>query len=212
MPDADTYVARKHGNKFGRYQRKDLDKAISFVKQRKFALDIGGHIGTSAVFFASLFERVVSFEPAPDTFECLVTNVRAFGVKNVECRNFALSDTAGRARLMSYPRDPGNVGARFLGEGEDVEVRRLDDFGLTGADLVKIDVEGWESWVLLGGKTTILQSRPVIMFEVRGLSDRLGTDIPTPQDVLASWGAQCLLQLSGDEVWGWEGSTSPRDA
>ncbi|WPB84252.1 FkbM family methyltransferase [Sediminicoccus rosea] len=209
VPDADTYVARKHGDKFGRYQRKDLAKAISFVRNRTFALDIGGHIGTSAVYFAGIFGRVVSFEPAADTFECLTTNIQAFGVKNVECRNFALSDAPGQAQLMSYPRDPGNVGARFLGEGEGVEVRRLDDFGFPGPDFVKIDVEGWESRVLLGGKATILQSRPVIMFEVRGLSDRLGADIPTPQSVLAAWGAQCLLQLSGDEVWGWADTALP---
>lgn len=207
VPDADTYVARKHGDRFGRYQRKDLRQAVSFVRRRGFALDIGGHIGTSAVYFAGLFERVISFEPAADTFECLVANIQAFGVKNVECRDVALSDAPGAARLMSHPRDPGNVGARFLGEGEGVEVRRLDDFGLPGPDFVKIDVEGWESRVLLGGKATLLQSRPVIMFETRGLAERLGAEIPTPQEVLSAWGATCLLALSGDEVWGWAGDT-----
>lgn len=209
VPDADTYVERKPGDRFSRYQRTDFIRAIAFVRQKTFALDIGGHIGTSAVYFASVFERVVSFEPAADTFECLAANIQAFGVRNVECRNFALSDAPGKARLMSYPRDPGNVGARFLGEGEGVEVRRLDDFGFTGPDFVKIDVEGWESRVLLGGRETILRSRPVIMFEMRGLSERLGTDVPSPQELLASWGARRLLQLSGDEVWGWEDAAAP---
>lgn len=204
VPDADTYVSRKLGDQIAQYQRKDLLAAVSYVKSRKLAIDIGGHIGTSAIFLASLFDKVISFEPAQDTFECLVENVRHFKATNVECQNVALAQSAGRASLVSYPRDPGNVGARFIGEGDTVKVERLDDFGLIDVDFVKIDVEGAESLVLLGAEATLLQSRPVIMFEVRGLAGRLGPAIPTPQEQLASWGATCLLQMSGDEIWGWD--------
>jgi len=49
----------------------------------------------------------------------------------------------------------------------DVEVRPLDDFGITGVDFIKIDVEGREIEVLKGGAKTVEGSRPIVLIEVK---------------------------------------------
>ena len=47
-----------------------------------------------------------------------------------------------------------------------VPVVRLDDEQLTGVDLIKIDVQGWELEVLRGAEQIIKQQQPWVIFEV----------------------------------------------
>lgn len=215
VPDADTYVARKLGaaaKGVSKYQRKDLMLAAAFAPGRRLALDVGGHIGTSAATLSAMFGQVASFEPSPDTHECFVANMAQFAWPNVECHNVALSDGPGRASLVADDRDQGNVGARSLSDGDEVRVDRLDAFGFIGVDFVKIDVEGFESLVLLGGEATLRRERPVIMFEDRGFAGRVPEGTPAPQSILGEWGAKLLLKLRQDEVWGWPDNIAAQPA
>jgi FkbM family methyltransferase len=186
------------------YQKHNLVRAISFVARRRLALDIGGHIGTSANRLSRIFRRVVTFEPAADTYACLLEIISARALSNVTAYNLALSDKRGSACLMPYSRDPGNVGARSLSSGDDVIVFTMDDSDFSDLDFIKIDVEGFEALVLLGGRSTLCRERPVIMFEERGLKGRVPAGTPSPQMILGDWGARLLLKMGGDEIWGWE--------
>ena len=47
----------------------------------------------------------------------------------------------------------------------DVEVRTLDSFGFEDVGFIKIDVEGFEREVLMGGIQTILKSKPILYIE-----------------------------------------------
>lgn len=51
------------------------------------------------------------------------------------------------------------------GKMKEVPVFRLDEFGLEDVDYIKVDVEGFEKKVLLGGQKTISASRPLIVIE-----------------------------------------------
>lgn len=51
------------------------------------------------------------------------------------------------------------------GQMKEVPVFRLDDFGLEDVDYIKVDVEGFERKVLLGGQKTISAFRPLIVIE-----------------------------------------------
>ena len=51
------------------------------------------------------------------------------------------------------------------GQQFSVPQRTLDSFEFTNIDLIKIDVEGGELEVCLGGYNTIVKSNPVVMFE-----------------------------------------------
>jgi hypothetical protein len=47
-----------------------------------------------------------------------------------------------------------------------IDIRSLDDFELAKIDFIKIDVEGFETDVLLGAAQTIERCKPVILIEV----------------------------------------------
>jgi hypothetical protein len=67
------------------------------------------------------------------------------------------------------PQVKNNFGALSIKEqeeGEDVAIVPIDHINLSRCDFIKIDVEGMEPEVLMGGLKTIYEHKPVIYIEV----------------------------------------------
>jgi FkbM family methyltransferase len=81
-------------------------------------LDVGAHIGLFSLFMQRLRprSRVFAFEPSPVAFELLEANT-ARHRERVRCVRCALSDRAGSARLVVYPRALGL--STLYGDAED---------------------------------------------------------------------------------------------
>jgi FkbM family methyltransferase len=152
---------------------------LSEIKKATVILDIGGNIGTSALYFASInpTARILSFEPHPDTFNKAVENIELNSFQNIELINLGLGTQ--QASLKLYEVDKYNPGMnRILSEEADfpykiIEVDILDDILLKKeikkVDFIKIDVEGYEFSVLSGAKET-LKSKPFLFIEVNDTS------------------------------------------
>ena len=141
----------------------------------KIAVDVGANIGTHALFFSTITDRVLAFEPnLPVSLVCQA-NALAAGTDKIEVFNIALSDRSGTASLFA-PRG-GNFGWASLEISNpdrtpvSVRVERGDDFILPRIAanerivLVKIDVEGHEPNVFRGISGVLRQHKPVIIFE-----------------------------------------------
>jgi hypothetical protein len=50
--------------------------------------------------------------------------------------------------------------------GETIEVKTLDSLQIPKVDFIKIDVQGYEKYVLEGAKKTIMDSKPTIIIEM----------------------------------------------
>jgi hypothetical protein len=84
----------------------------------------------------------------------------------------------------------GNQAAEFSGV-------KIDDFGLTKLDLLKLDVEGHEYEALMGGRETVLANRPIVMIEE-------GTDTqPRARELLLSWGMKPTMRFKRDFLYVW---------
>jgi len=125
-------------------------------------IDIGAHVGTVSVPLALQGKRVVAFEPNPESFAFLQKNCERNAV-HIDARNKGLAQHPGRASVAVL--QTSNAGAHTLGEGDDIEISTLDA-EVQETDFIKIDVEGMELEVLLGGKKLIETVRPAIYFEV----------------------------------------------
>ena len=127
-----------------------------FIRSFRTALDIGCRIGEYTRYLQIDFEHVHAFDPRIWTdFRC---NVDLRKVTHYKC---ALGDEVGEIRMFAGSHTPtgGNV------EPRTVPVYTLDMFDFQNVDYIKIDVEGFEKKVLLGGARTIERWNPLIVLE-----------------------------------------------
>ncbi len=158
----------------GRYEAAELSTAFNFLVSRRLlkgvAVDVGANIGNHSLFFSGYFERVFALEPNPRVFDLLLFNSKL--KENILPFNVGASDSAG-LKMLHF--EPGNWGAGRIDNTKvskhkavAVNVMKLDEIdGLSDClvGLLKIDVEGHELAVLRGAARTLVQSRPVILFE-----------------------------------------------
>lgn len=196
------------------YQMSKLAPAVARVKGPHLALDIGAHVGLWSMHLAQKFKRVEAFEPLPLHVECFRLNMA--GLKNVSLHTLALGSLNGIAGVMPVPDNSGNARVVFEckdgGAGGDgtvvVNLHRLDDLArarnIPGANFIKIDVEGYEYEVIVGGEDFIKTSRPVMVVEQKpGNAERHGTKTGAAIKLLLSWGAKVVWERSGDYCLEW---------
>ena len=173
--------------RFGMFIDRDFF-ALSRLQPVGLALDIGGNWGQSieALKFCCRPREIVTFEPNLKLAHHLAKRFSRESSVRVEAR--ALAEEAGRMRfhiphyrgwtfdgLASLDRteasdwldtrrmarfDPAKVRI----EEQEVEVRRLDDYGFA-PDVVKIDVQGAEHAVVRGGIEMFREYRPATIVE-----------------------------------------------
>jgi FkbM family methyltransferase len=150
------------------YQLKKYVAAKKYIKHYRRALDIGGHIGLWAINMLDDFEHVEVFEPTARHRECFVKNIKA---DNVALYPFACGEESGRVS-MGTPR-ADQTGHTVVVPGDDVERVVLDDYQFRDVDFIKIDVEGYEAYVVRGLESTIKLNKPVVILEQKPGKPRL---------------------------------------
>lgn len=128
------------------------------------AIDMGAHIGVHTLVMSEkvgVQGAVYSFEPNRKLYLEQVYNLNLNGCKNVVPICKAIGDFPRRA-FYKWGRiddlDP-------TGEGYNVDVVALDNYGLANISLIKIDIENYEYQAIWGARQSILKSKPVIIFE-----------------------------------------------
>jgi FkbM family methyltransferase len=169
------------------------------------AVDIGANQGVFAYALSEIADRIVAFEPNPDyaAFARWMLRGRA------EVYQLALSDKPGRGTLHVPLSDEGMVlhlagslkrtHAQFRDNRTyEVEIRTLDDFGLTDVRFVKADVEGSEREVLEGARATLERDRPVILLELlSGTHEDPGS---YTADICGSFGYNAFIVQRGEKI------------
>jgi FkbM family methyltransferase len=148
------------------YQDDSISALARFAKSgRPVVVNIGAHIGDVALPLSRQWQRVIAVEPNPATFATLQRNVRQNNLQaHISCHPFAISDSAGEARLVVYSEaaacelmgNEGEVGygTREYKEQLPVQTVRLDSLlvslgvPLNDVALVCSDTQGFESHVI----------------------------------------------------------------
>jgi FkbM family methyltransferase len=198
LPDNEVHFAEQDLN---HYQEKHRENSLKYVKNFRTAIDIGAHVGTWSKFLCKRFDSVWGFEPAPTHMECLVKNVTAY---NFYSSAFALSDKQGTLYLDV---EENNSGATHIGEtGIQCATVTLDSliepYGLQDVDYIKLDVEGYEYFVLKGAQELISMYSPIIHLEQKKHAIRYGIEQYAALDLLKKWGYKQLCQTVADYTYG----------
>ena len=150
-------------------------------------IDVGAHLGSQLSVFLSLAPRGkhIAIEPVPYKAKWLREKFPEVRVHEV-----ALSDSFGQVSFFINTARTGfsSLKRREGEKAENVEqisVEQLPLDQLVGdgyrADLIKIDVEGWELLVLKGAKRLLARARPTLVFE--STDDGLKASGVTPTDI-----------------------------
>ena len=143
-------------------------------------MNIGANIGATTLNLAKKVGsngEVYSFEPSPFNYQRASQNISMNNFRNIKLLNQGLGNEKTIAFL--YNVNTNNLGMqRLLKEsGENnfyertpVEIDTLDNsmvnFSIPPPSFIKIDVEGYEFNVLLGGRETITKHRPALFIEL----------------------------------------------
>ena len=129
----------------------------------------GGACGMYPKLYAKMFTRVLTFEPDPYNFYCLAQNCTESTILKF---NAVLGNR--HRNITFYQPDVTNRGtgtcAKHATDTHDdtsgnVPMLRIDDFVYEKLDLIHLDVEGSEMYVLYGARNSIRIHHPLIILE-----------------------------------------------
>ena len=170
IPNSILYRLRAHRSK-ARGHNPEL-ALLPILNDGGIFLDIGANIGDFSRVACLIFRQVEAFEPIPE----LASKLKAELPKNVTVHVLALSEAHGSSTLYVPVQDGRKItGLASLDPIANrspemteiaVEMRTLDSFGFSGIDVIKIDVEGFEEFVLKGASETLRTNRPALIVEI----------------------------------------------
>src|SRR5262245_50879315 len=151
-----------------------------FLKPGDIFVDIGANIGLFTILagrYVGAEGAVYAFEPCAKTYQRLLANVELNELTNVSCHQTALSDHTGSEDLvvsldgfddcnsLARPVFGKQFGSERVGSTTWDEF--ADEHGLTGrVAMMKIDVEGWETYVVDGAARTLgREDAPILQVE-----------------------------------------------
>ena len=163
-------------------QERGVTNILHSLSPDATVLEIGANIGILTIMMAKRCNKgiVHAIEPVPQNFHTLQRMVKFFNLENIRLYNLALGDEKKQIQMIL----PENNGARLQGlshvvhpdlndfnEGSiyPVQQERLDDLHeiiSNRINVIILDVENYESFVLAGGKETINKWHPIILCEM----------------------------------------------
>ncbi len=151
----------------------------NYVKPKYFVLDIGANIGTTVTQLAAKVGSegyVIGFEPSPSNYQRAKEHILINKLNNCQVENLGLGDKAGSLKLFKVNKN--NPGMNRIIKNKEIEIYpydevqviTLDDYchskNILTINAIKIDVEGFEYFVLKGGVKALSKWKPTILMEV----------------------------------------------
>jgi FkbM family methyltransferase len=150
-----------------------LDEEMLYVSKllqnkRRF-LDIGANLGIYSFHFNNIFKNTNAFEPLAE----ITYRLEALQSESLSIHNVALSNKKGKLEFY-IPFLSGELMPSWASlekrdaicEERIVDVATVDNYGFDDVDLIKIDVEGHEQFVIMGAVETIKRTKPILIVEI----------------------------------------------
>lgn len=163
----------------GLHEFDDMSFLLHFLREEDLFIDIGANIGSYTVLAsAHIGAESVSFEPHPATFERLMDNVR---INNIIDKVIPYNEGLGNSHSTLFFTDKLDT-ANYISEKENtdtikVNVSKLESkiVSLNKSTLLKMDVEGYEKFVIEGGLSVFKnENLKAMIVELNYASEKYG--------------------------------------
>jgi FkbM family methyltransferase len=164
---------------FGAYEKASLFYLRDLLHDRGGGvfIDIGANVGQHTLFMSKYARVVHAFEPWDIVRRSIEEKVRRNTLTNIKIHPVGLGER--HEWLPYYAPSGSNTGTGSFDKNHATDRNQLsgkleivngDEYfeanGINNTDLIKIDAEGWEKFVLLGLRKTLARSRPTVFMEI----------------------------------------------
>lgn len=165
---------------FGSHEPIGIKLVSKKLKQGMTCLDVGANIGYYAVLESKIIGnegKVIAIEPSPLNFKYLEHNLKLQNQSNYVAYNLACGDHEGEVDFLIFNKKSNYCQVLQNGkeippdtEIKSVPVKRIDtiisELNLDNLDLLRMDVEGYDWYAILGARDIIRKFKPMIKIEV----------------------------------------------
>ena len=165
---------------YGAYEKhvlfllRDVMRTV-YANQGTF-IDIGANTGQHSLFMSRYAREVHSFEPWEPVLKRFRRMVENNRIKNITIHPYGLGDENLKKPFFK-PSDKnlgtGSFIESFNSENSyagELEIRKGDDAfdkeGIKSVSVIKMDIEGYEKFALLGLRQSLNKHRPIMVFEL----------------------------------------------
>lgn len=181
----------------GLHEFSEMSFLLHLLRAEDLFLDIGANVGSYTVLSSGYIKaKTISLEPVPSTFNHLQNNIAINHIGNkVTALNIALGSDEG---VINFTASLDTVNHVAVPEDKniiEVPVNKLDNILSEQIPLlIKIDVEGFETEVLNGGKKTLHDKKlKAIIIELTGHGNRYNYDEGKIHEMLNTCGFKAFL-------------------
>jgi FkbM family methyltransferase len=184
---------------YGAYEKGILFLLRDIVKEKRnpIFIDVGANVGHHSLFMSKYCHKIHAFEPYDKVKDILISKLSSKNCSNIVVHNVGLGERnefidfyapVGRniatGSFMAEHAKDNNI---KLGKLEIVEGDTyIEKLNLEKIDLIKIDVEGFEKYVLLGLKNILEKYRPFVVMEYSSPVTRNDLNIEQLREILPS--------------------------
>jgi len=163
----------QHIIKNGSWEEHFISTVKNLVKKDDWVIDCGANFGYNSVILGKIIGehgKLFCFEPQKIIYEQLIKNLDLNGIKNYEAYNNAIdviSEKVVNLNPVNYESSWVNIGDTGIGVGgEKTKTMSLDDLNFERVDFIKLDIQGYELYAMMGGEKTLRKHVPHIFIEI----------------------------------------------
>ncbi|WP_161791963.1 FkbM family methyltransferase [Psychroserpens jangbogonensis] len=176
---------------FGLYEFYESIFLIHFLREEDTFLDVGANIGHYALLASGVSKcNTIAIEPVPSTFKRLNDQIELNKLSNkIETLNIGVADKSDYLFFSTDKTTMNKVVDETYKEAVKVQVKAIDSLdGSETFNLMKIDVEGFEKFVLNGSSSTLKSdSLKAIIIEINFSNQFYGVENVEILDILLSY-------------------------
>lgn len=170
---------------------------LHYLRESDEFYDIGANVGAYTILASAVRKcKSYAFEPLPTTFAKLVEQLKINQIKHlVQTYNKGVALKSGELEFSSLLNCKNRVNVDPKNKNiTKVLVTTLDkEFKPRAASLVKIDVEGYESFVLRGGKNFFFNKNiGALIIELNGSGKQFGIDDQDINKIIRTYGFKAV--------------------